>query len=125
MMLSTAAQKNEANENALLKMQESFEPAEVNLRPWQRTYMQMIEAQTKREILFVVDPEGNHDKTWLAKYIRANQDSMYLTTTNTNNIFIAYPNQSVVMFDLTRQLQEVINYGTLESLKRNCLFPEV
>ena len=88
--------------------------------------MEMLEAQTNREILFVVDPEGNHGKTWLAKYIRANHDAMYVTTTSTSDVLFAYANQSVVMFDQTRQLQEVINYGTLGvAEERDRLFPEI
>ena len=112
----------EANDHALHRLQESMAPAEVTLRPWQVTCMEMLEAQSPRAILFVVDPVGNNGKTWLAKYIRANLESIYISTTSMSDVFFAYANQSVVMFDLTRQLQETINYGTLESLKNGIAF---
>ena len=113
---------DEASDHPLRTMQETFTPDDVRLRLWQRTCLQMLDRQMDRKILFVVDPEGNNRMTWLAKYIRANQDAMYLTIKSMADVLYAYGTQAVVMFDLTRQLQEVISYGTLESLKNGMAF---
>ena len=56
---------DETHDQALQNMQEAFKPDDVRLRPWQRTCLLMLERQTDREILFVVDPEGNNGNTWL------------------------------------------------------------
>ena len=90
-------------------MQESFHPHDVQLRPWQAHALVLLGGQTEREVLFVVDPRGNKEKTYLAKYIRANQDAIYMTTTGMGDV-VRIPYARV--FDLARL--EVIKYGTIE-----------
>ena len=58
----------------------------------------------------------------VAKFIRANQDGIYVTTTSMSDVMYAYGTEEVVIFYLARQVQEVINYGTLESLKNGMAF---
>ena len=50
---------------ALTVLKEQFENA--TLKPWQDMVMKLIELQGDREILFVVDEQGNQGKTWLTQ----------------------------------------------------------
>ena len=77
---------DETNDACLSNMQEAFQHPDIQLRPWQRHTMMLLEHQTDREILFVVDEEGNKGKTWLAKYIRANQNAIYITITGMGDV---------------------------------------
>ena len=48
---------------ALTVLKEQFENA--TLKPWQDMVMKLIELQGDREILFIIDEQGNQGKTWL------------------------------------------------------------
>lgn len=45
------------------------------LRPWQATAIQKLEAQPDRKVLFVVDEEGGKGKSELTKYLMANKEA--------------------------------------------------
>ena len=42
----------------------------VRLYPWQRVALTMVKHQNDRQILWIVDEEGNTGKTFLCKYLR-------------------------------------------------------
>ena len=89
----------------------------VKLRSWQKITLNMMARQTDRGVLFIVDPTGNSGETWFAKFIRANYDALYSTTTRMGDVMRMHTDEQIVVFDLSRRAARRINYATLISLK--------
>ena len=98
-------------------LRDAFLPQEVQFQPWQQDALQLLDSQSDRKILFVVDRRGTCGKTWLAKYICANYHSLYFNTTTMGDVPHLYVDHKVVMFDLSREASRHIQYETLECLK--------
>ena len=110
-------------EGCLTLMKERFNPDDVRLKEWQVRSLELLAAQSDREVLFVVDPVGNKGKTFLSKYIRSNQDAIYMDDTVLADVMYAYKGQEVVIFDLNHSITvEGINYATIECLKNGIRF---
>ena len=77
---------DEANDRCLEVMQEVFHSSDVRLKPWPARSLDLLALQSEREVMFVVDPVGNKGKTFLAKFIRANQDAIYINTTGSGDV---------------------------------------
>ena len=109
---------DEVTDTCVEQMRKDFSAQRVLLHPWQRSTMDQLNEQTRREVLFVVDAcGGGCGKTWLAKYIRANHHSLYFKTTDMAAAMHLFVDHDVVVFDLSRQASVHINYDTLECLK--------
>lgn len=50
----------------------------IELRPWQKQAVDILTGQNNRVVDVIVDPEGNHGKTWLAKYLSATHKATYV-----------------------------------------------
>ncbi len=108
------------NERAIMEKKKKFENAV--LRPWQQECMGRLIRQNERQILFVIDPAGNSGKSYLGDFIVCNYNALKLETTKKTDIAYAYKDHEWLVFDLSRQSQEFIQYGTLENMKGNFLF---
>ena len=74
-------------------------------------------------MLFCVDITGNNGKTFLAKWLLTSQNAQYFNTTKYADVFYAVNTvDQIVIFDLTRDKLEFINYGLIESLKNGLGF---
>lgn len=52
--------------------------ATIKLLDWQDQAVGLINEQSDREVLVIVDPEGNHGKSWLRKYMQVNRICQYI-----------------------------------------------
>ncbi len=94
----------------------------MELRPWQKWVVSMMEFQGDRRVLFVVDEAGGLGKTWLTKWYHVNLEAAVYTTTKRGDVAYAYNGESGVIFDLSRSQLEKINFDTIESLKNGMIF---
>ncbi len=112
--------KLEQDDQALDKLKSGF--ADANLKTWQQIALNELLAQNEREILWIVDPEGNKGKTFLGKYLCAIYDAFYIRNGKSADIAYAYNNQKIIVFDYTREQEERINYQCIENFKDGMLF---
>lgn len=102
------------------KLIESFE--KVELKEWQRDAIHTLFNQGDRTVDWYVDYKGNQGKTWLAKYLIAKYNAMYVQGGKMNDIAYAYQYHPVVVFDFTRDKQDIVNYSVIESFKNGLIF---
>lgn len=95
---------------------------ESKLRKWQKETINILSKQNDRQILWIYDKAGNNGKTYLAKYLVANNKAFYVMNGKSKDIAHAYNRESVVCFDFSRSQEDHINYGILEQLKNGMLF---
>ena len=85
----------------LTVLKEQFENA--TLKPWQDMVMKLIELQGDREILFIIDEQGNQGKTWLTQFITLTKDGQCFVSTNKKDLAYALnPEKKIFVFDMTR-----------------------
>ncbi len=94
----------------------------VNLRQWQKDVVSRLLAQNNRKVLWVVDIAGNTGKSFLAKWLFAKHDAFEIVSGKTGDIAYAYKGQNIVVFDLSRQKEEYMNYGVIENFKNGKIF---
>lgn len=98
-----------------------YENAE--LRDWQKGAIELLEKQTNRQVLWLVDTKGNTGKTWLGQYLAATKDAFIIQGGAIRDIAYAYERQSYVVFDLSRQKADLeYIYNIIEHLKDGQLF---
>lgn len=105
--------------NATDKMRAIMEKAE--LRQWQLELVEALDEQDARKVLWVTDYVGNMGKTWLAKWILCMRDAFYTTGGKKADVQHAWKGQRYVVFDLSRQKQEYMNYDTIEEFKNGLI----
>ncbi len=94
----------------------------LELNPFQRKIMSMLSAQTERQLLWVHDPDGNTGKTWLSKHLLALGGCFRATNGKTKDIAFAYEGEPTFVMDLSRSLEEYVNYDILEQVKNGLIF---
>lgn len=91
------------------------------LLDWQKKAMDMLDRQTNRQILFIVDEEGGKGKTTLAQYLGANFNVCYMNGGKHADLVYAFSknkNCDYVIFDLARNtVQDYWPYNMMEQLK--------
>ena len=95
---------------------------DARLRPWQQEVIEKMAAQDNRKVTWVVDPDGNKGKSWLANYLVAQGHTFLVEGGARKDIAYAYGDEPNVVFDFTRQQEERINYGCIESFKNGRIF---
>lgn len=95
---------------------------EFQLYIWQKAAIQELLKQNDREVMWIIDPEGNHGKTVLAKYLIDFHKAIVMSSGKTQDLAHAFSEEKIVVFDYTRDKQDYINYGFIESLKNGMLF---
>jgi len=92
------------------------------LRAWQENALEKLANQSDRKVLWIMDSTGGKGKTFLAKWLCVMRDAFYVEGGKKADISYAYDFQETVVFDLSRQTQEFVNYGTIESFKNGMMF---
>jgi len=92
------------------------------LRTWQTNAFEQLAAQDDRKVLWVMDSIGGKGKSFLAKWLCVMHDAFYIEGGKKADISYAYDLQETVVFDLSRQTEEFVNYSTIESFKNGVIF---
>lgn len=94
--------------------------APTHLRSWQKEVYEKLMAQDNREILFVIDFEGNNGKTAFCKWLfNRNPDDLFIIDGGQqSDIIHAYNDQTVVAYDFARASEaEKWPYRSMEKFK--------
>lgn len=95
------------------------------LRNWQRELDGILEGEPHpREVIFVVDPEGNKGKSWLVRYwFSKREDLQRLSVGKRDDLAYAIDESKFVfVFDIPRGQSEYLQYNILEQLKDQMIF---
>lgn len=113
-----------AQEEGEKEIKKTFHKDNVKLEEWQEEAIDRLENQNDRQITWVRDWKGNKGKTFLAKYLMANENTYYVSGGKAADIAFGYNYQEYVVFDFTRSQEDnkVINYSLIESFKNGILF---
>jgi len=95
---------------------------DCELRQWQKDVLQMLDAQSQRQVLFVVDEQGGKGKTFLADYLSRNLDAFRIRGGKHADLAHMWAKadrtSDYVAIDLTRTLNpEYWPYQFIEDLK--------
>lgn len=102
--------------------------ANIELLPWQHAMIEDLDDQNDREITVVVDTEGNHGKTWFAKFCVATHRATYVPPLQDAQDFMAFamakPDKAYV-FDMPRSesiKQRKGMWSAIEQIKNGYLY---
>lgn len=96
-----------------------------DFREWQSIVNDVVEGEPHpRKIGFVVDPEGNHGKSWLTAYWYTKRtDVQRLSIGKRDDLAYAIDcSKSLFVFDIPRGQLEYLQYSVLEQLKDRMIF---
>lgn len=95
-----------------------------NLYDWQARIRDICLAPPNdRDIVWVWEKEGNRGKTQFCKYMAVKHGATLLGNGAFKDIAQALPDHpKIVLFNLTRDLEERINYSALEAIKDGVVF---
>lgn len=102
-----------------------FFDGEQQLRDWQRRLMQRIEEPpSNREVVFVIDEDGNKGKSWFQRYCLQNLEGVQLFTVGKKEDIAYAIDESVrfLFFNVPRGAMEYISYPLLEQIKDRVVF---
>lgn len=95
------------------------------LRPWQQQLDEIVSSDASdREVIFILDPDGNSGKTWLTQYWFSKRDDLQMFSIGKRDD-IAHaidPTKRLFVFDIPRGSMEFIQYTILEQLKNRMIF---
>nr|QKV51177.1 putative replication associated protein [Crucivirus sp.] len=110
--------KTKNTENELAEQYSDFRPY-----VWQANLLnELLQKPHDRKIIWIWEQIGNVGKTHMAMYLTAIHKAAYLQNGKSADIAHAYNGQKIVVFDFTRTVEEVINYGTIEAIKNGIIF---
>lgn len=93
----------------------------VDLRPWQQTVLELLNKQSKRQILFVVDEGGGKGKSELTKYLLCRDEPRAWACQGgaTRDLMTAYDVKcTIAIFDMARTNKpEYFPYQFMENIK--------
>ena len=84
---------------------------------WHKETLKLLKEQNSRQVLWIYDQKGNMGKTELANYIEDQMEGIIFNNGKTSIMAHMYNNEKIVVFDYTRDKQELINYSVLEAFK--------
>jgi len=95
-----------------------------NLYPWQeRIRLMCLKEPDDRTINWVWEPEGNKGKTSFCKYMYLNYKATILGNGAFKDIAQALSDSpKIVMFNITRDLEDRFNYSAVEAIKDGMVF---
>jgi len=102
--------------------------ANLTLKVWQGQLISELSDQNEREITVVVDDNGNHGKTWLAKYMQVNHIAQYVPPLAEAQDFMAFAMEKPskgYCFDLPRaetDKQKKGMWSAVEQIKNGYLY---
>eukprot|EP00112_Aurelia_sp_Birch-Aquarium-sp1_P009692 Seg211.1 transcript_id=Seg211.1/GoldUCD/mRNA.D3Y31 product="hypothetical protein" protein_id=Seg211.1/GoldUCD/D3Y31 len=91
----------------------------MELRPWQKWVVSMMEFQGDRRVLFVVDETGGPGKTWLTKWYHVNLEAAVYTTTKRGDVAYAYNGKYESRLKLYQPPRVVVFMNKRPELYRN------
>ena len=96
-----------------------------NLRGWQAKAIRLIDCQSNRQILFVVDTKGGAGKSFLVRHLVATEDAFLCQGGKGADIAYAIsksdPMPSLFLFDMARSnSQDWFPWNLIENLKNQC-----
>lgn len=100
----------------LKEFAKDFKPNET-----QNIIMKNLNECTERQVCWVHDPVGGQGKTWLSKYLLS-QGAERFTNGKTADISYALKGKELIIFDLSRSLQDHVNYDIIEQIKNGLVF---
>lgn len=113
--------RGEATKRARMdRLKEAMAGAE--LREWQQRAIERLDAQDDRKVLWYVDEKGGHGKTFLAKWLMVNRGAFYVQGGAHKDIAHAYGLEDYVVFDFTRDKEEICSYSMIETIKNGIIF---
>lgn len=113
------------SEYVRLSKKAKLTPLNLTLKPWQQALLSAVESDqttANRIVRWYWDLRGATGKTTMARYLITNKGAFYCTGGKTADIAHAYDEQSIVVFDFARSLEEHINYQVIENIKNGLLF---
>lgn len=91
------------------------------MKDWQIRIKDEIESTPNpRTVIWIVDETGGAGKSTFSKYLVCNYDACILPIKIVEAMYL-YNGEKIVIFDLVRSNEEVLNYGTIETIK-NAMF---
>jgi len=102
----------------------SFIKTIQTLRPWQEFALSLLSIEPDdRKVFWLYDTVGNMGKTAFCKYMAAKKGAIILGNGSFSNLAFALgDNPTVVLFNLTRSIEGVVNYAAIESIKDGLMF---
>lgn len=98
---------------------------DAKLRGWQKVVLKKLDKQNNRQVTWVFDPVGGLGKTWFAGYLQVYLNAFVIEGGKKANIAYAYnEEQRYVVFDFTREKQDLVSYSLIESFKNGRIFSE-
>lgn len=96
----------------------------TELYPWQAMIRDIcLETPDDRTVRWVWESAGNRGKTQFCKYMAVKHGAVVLGNGAFKDIAMALPaNPKIVLFNLTRDLEEKVNYSALEAIKDGMIF---
>lgn len=101
---------------------QEFNINNVKLNPFQLSIMDSLNTQSEREVLWVHDPVGNTGKTYLSKVLIASNHAFRCTNGKSKDIAYAYNGEPIFIMDLSRSLEDHVNYDIIEQIKNGLIF---
>ncbi|XP_071749601.1 uncharacterized protein [Lepeophtheirus salmonis] len=91
----------------------------TELRPWQEIVINKINNQNDRQILFVIDEDGNKGKSTLIKHLVSSQDAWACTGGKVTDLMTAYDTDAkIAIFDMARSNpNNYWSWSMMENLK--------
>lgn len=107
-------------EKSKLYLKKTF--GDVVLNEHQTKIMELLNAQTERQVLWVHDEKGGTGKTFLSKHLLAQGDCFRCTNGKTKDIAYAYNGEGTFVMDLSRSIEGHVNYDIIEQIKNGLIF---
>lgn len=92
------------------------------LHAWQRELRLHVLAQEDRKVCWVWEADGNVGKSFLGCYMGAVDSAFVVTGGKHGDIAEAYAMQELIVFDLTRTMEDKVPYKMMESYKDGNVF---
>nr|QXP08173.1 MAG: replication associated protein [Arizlama virus] len=95
----------------------------VQLRPWQSQLMDMLAAEPdSRKIYWYWEETGNVGKSWMATFLLRNHNATVLSSGKNADIAYLLDQPRIVVFDISRDHMEHVNFGVMEDIKNGRIF---
>jgi hypothetical protein len=120
---------DEITKNNKEKLKQHINKKMEILRPWQNQlfneiYTFLLRTDEDRKIIWYYDKIGNSGKTLLSKYLCINMENEIICLSNGKSADISYlyKGEKIIIFDLSRSLEDMTNYSIIEKLKDGQIF---
>ncbi len=91
--------------------------ADCDLKPHQQDALDLLDEQGDRDILWIWSAKGNTGKSFLLRWILANEDAFYADTGKHADLAFQYDSEPYACFNFTKARADYIPYSFIESLK--------